>query len=364
MSEDLPANQAYSSFGRLLEDLRGLLPTALIDDSGWERVQAVATRLPACTTDARFGFEFNLCEATPAADFCIVVPPGSRLAAFCRNHAEESDRPLIGPGFGSFLTQQSDDQQSFLTRTASMIIMEYDLASPPPGGHGPPGVFIVPGKPADIPAADSPDFDNQSPSRIHDEPAALIAALESAAGFARGAVDMGPVEQVWAALEGSETVTHAGVMPGRTTQAVRLIVQGVHSGNLDGILKRLRWEGDSSLAGSVLSALADLVKPSTCLSIDVTPQGVSPRIGMELYRPVDLHQMDRAGWKLLFDRLVEKGWCLPVKAGGMAEWPRTEILFGKDSVYKIRQTVNHVKMVIDGGTVRAKGYVAMDVLRT
>ena len=40
-----------------------------------------------------------------------------------------------------------------------------------------------------------------------------------------------------------------------------------------------------------------------------------------------------------------------------------EFFFGRDGVYKVRQTVNHIKLVIERGTVTAKGYAGMDVVR-
>ena len=350
-------NAAYSSLGSLLEELRSLFPPALTGDAGWERLEALTKRLPIYTTDARFGFEFDLCDARPTADFCAVVPPGSRTAAFYQDLPSETAPRLAGPGFGAFLTQQGNDPRSLLARTGATIILEYDLANTAPGRHEPPGIFIVPRNPSERPA-------RQVNDTIHDDPADLVAALESAAGWGPGVVDMLETERVWAAMAGEGTVAHAGVMPGRGQGTIRLIMQGVRNANVAGMLERLQWNGDSSLAVSALSDLEGLVKPQAGLSIDVTAQGVSPRLGLELFRPIDWYQTDRAGWKLLFDRLVEKDWCLHTKADGLAEWPGVEFFFGRDGVYKVRQTVNHIKLVIERGTVTAKGYAGMDVVRT
>jgi hypothetical protein len=153
-------------------------------------------------------------------------------------------------------------------------------------------------------------------------------------------------------------------MPGRTTRAIRVIIQGVRHDKVAGMLERLQWNGDPSLAVSALSDLAELVTPQTGLSIDITERGVSPRLGLELFRPIEWYQIDRAGWKGLFERLVAKGWCLPAKANGLTEWPGIEMFFGRDGVYKVRQSVNHIKLVIERSAVHAKGYAAMDVSRT
>ncbi len=172
-----------------------------------------------------------------------------------------------------------------------------------------------------------------------------------------------PLERVWAAADGSGLVMQAGVMPTRALRAIRLIIQGVDPAGVAGVLDRLRWGGDPTLAASALSDLEGLVRPRTGLSIDLTSQGVTPRLGLELFRPVELYRTDTAGWRSLMERLVSNRWCLPAKAGALGDWPRIETFFGRDAVYRIRQVINHVKLVIDGSAVGVKGYAVMDVRR-
>lgn len=341
-----PSSFAYDSLGSLLEEFRSLFPAALIDDSGWERVEALTTRLPAYTADSRFGFEFDLGNTIAAADFCAMVPPGSRLAAFY----EESAFGLAGPGFGAFLVQQREDRQSFLARTGATIILEYDLAGSPPGQHGPPGVFVTNRDTPEGPAI-----------HIHNEPAGLIAALESAAGWERGAIDRVQMYRVWAAVAATGKVKHAAVMPGRASRAVRLIIPGVGHGDIAGVLERLQWTGDPRLVASALADLAGLVSPLAGISIDVAPLGVSPRLGLELTCPVEQPGTSPVQWKALTNRLADNQWCLPAKADGLIAWPGIEMVFGEGGLYKVVQTINHIKLVIDHGTVGVKGYGAIDL---
>ncbi|MCY3634699.1 MAG: hypothetical protein OXH23_03720 [bacterium] len=345
------SNSAYGSLGSLLEEFRSLFPPALIDGSGWEKMEALTTRLPAYTADSRFGFEFDLANAKPTADFCALVPPGSVLAAFYENCTEGASSGLAGPGFGGFLAQQRENPQSFLARTGAVVILEYDLAGSPPGQHGPPGVFIT-----------NRNVLEGNSVPIHDEPVDLVAALKSAAGWDRDAVDQGQMKWVWAAVKGSGRVKHAAVMPGRSPQAIRLIVHTLDHGDIAGMLERLQWNGDPLLAASALADLAGLVRPQTGLSIDVTAQGVSPRIGLELFRPVERLRTDPAGWKALADRLVENEWCLPAKANGLVDWPGVEMVFGENGLYKVVQTISHIKLVIDQSKISTKGYGAVDLV--
>ena len=344
-------NSAYSSMGSLLAAMHGLFPPDLIGEHGWEKVQALATRLPVCAADTRFGFEFDLSDPSPTADLCVQCTPGSPLAAFYQDQAEGLATSLMGPGLRDFLIEQDHCPKSFLRRTGAGVILEYELAGPPPARHGPPGVFIVtPGRP-------------DSEARLDEDPEALVAALESAAGWSPGTVDMGPVRRVWAAASGG-IIPQAGVMPGRARKALRFIIHGVVEAEVSQTLKKLQWPGDSSQAQAFQSALAGLVVPRAALSIDVTSLGVSPRLGLELFRPVERRRTDRAGWKSLIERLVERAWCLESKADALARWPRVEMFFGRDGVYRVRQVINHFKLLIHGGDIRAKGYAAMDVQRT
>ena len=90
--------------------------------------------------------------------------------------------------------------------------------------------------------------------------------------------------------------------------------------------------------------------------MDVTAQGVFPRLGLEFYRPVEWHDLNRAGWGLLIDRLEELRWCLPEKARGLKAWPLVEQVFDQAGVYRVRQSINHVKVIADRGATTAKAY--------
>jgi hypothetical protein len=334
----------------LLEDMRGLFPLSLIGMSGWETLQALTRRLPICVAHQLFGFEFHLSDATPETDFFVVSPLGSHLAEFYegQNRGEESN--VIGADLRRFLEEQARDPQSFMARTGASVILEYDLVGVPPGRHSVPGFFIV-----------SPSSSVPVKSRIHDDPEGLLGAVLAAAGWERDVVPMSQIEQVWTALGQKGVVKQAGAMPGRQERAVRLIVHGFAIEDISEVLGRLKWQGDQALAVSVLSEFAGLVAPSASLSIDISSGGMSSRLGLELFRPTGQYRIDRAGWCSLINRLEERGWCLPAKAEGMREWPRMEMLMARGDVYRVRQFINHIKLVVKGKTVSAKAYTGCGV---
>ncbi|MXY78542.1 MAG: hypothetical protein F4Y94_02335 [Chloroflexi bacterium] len=352
---------AYSSFGSLLEDLRSLFPAALVGGSGWERLQPLTHRLPVCAADSRFGFEFHLTDPNPTADFFVISAPHTRLAEFYRGLTEEAAAGLIGTDFTAFLDDQARHPDSFLARAGKGIILEYDLATSPPGQYGVPGVFIVNGG---RPEADRVEF--------YEDPAALVAALRSVAGWDPDAAESRHVERACTDLADCGVyVSHAGVMPGRAERAIRLVALGVDGAKVAEGLRRVQWPGDPSEAMAILCAFAGLVAPRCGLGITITPEGVLPRLDLELTRKRapdasgrESFRLDRPGWELPIGRLEERGWCLPAKADGLREWPRLEMVFGRDGVYQVRQIINHFKVVIDRGAVYAKAYAGMDVRRT
>ena len=116
------------SFGGFLAGLRSLFPSALVDGSGWERLLALAHRLPVHMADHRFGFEFDLCDPDPAADFCVVPSPGSPLAEFYVRQGEPAPPESAEAALGRFLAEQADDPQAPLAVGGGGVILEYDLA--------------------------------------------------------------------------------------------------------------------------------------------------------------------------------------------------------------------------------------------
>ena len=352
--------EAYDSLGSFLEDTRSLIPPELMGEPGWERLLALTRRLPFCAADSRFGFEFHLYDPNPTGDFCVISTPSTRLAEFYQQQTADSASGLAGTDFIAFLVAQAKDTDSFLARTKKGIILEYDLASALPGAYCNPGIFFVP--------SDHPESD-QAP--LYQDPAALVAALQSAAGWDPDTAELRHVERVCAALaESGIYVSHAGVMPGRSSRAIRLVALGFDYSRLPEGLKRIRWPGDLSAALDVGSGFDGLVSTRGGLGITVTPQGVLPRLDLEFSRkerndpsPDAVLGLDRPGWTPPIDRLEERGWCLPAKAAGLRVWPRLETLFGQDGVYQLRQVISHLKVVIDQGVIYSKAYAGMDVLK-
>lgn len=341
------------SFGGFLAGLRSLFPPTLVDGSGWERLLALAHRLPVHVADHRFGFEFDLCDPDPEADFCVVPQPGSPLAEFYVRQGESAPPESAEAALGRFLAEQAHDPQALLAAEGGGVILEYDLAGASSRQPAPPGIFIVP--------LDSRDESRRR--RLLGDPEPLAAALWAVAGKVPDADVLRQMQRVYRALPPTGAVSQAGIMPGRDQRAVRLIIQTPSVEDAVAFLERIRWPGAPADAAAVCASMAALTKPSAALSVDVTAQGVSPRLGLEFFRPVEWHDLDLTGWGLLIDRLAERGWCLPEKARGLKSWSLVEQVFDQGNVYRVRQTINHVKVISDRGATTAKAYAGTIVLQ-
>ena len=325
------------TFGEILTGLNSLFPSALVGASGWERLLALAHRLPIHVIDKRFGFEFDLCDPDPAADFCTVPLPGSRLAEFYVRQGRSAPPDSTEAALGAFLAAQADGPQALPARGGG-VILEYDLVGVPSEQPVAPGVFIT------------------SARHLLDDPDSAVSALWAVAGWKPDAGERGQVQRIYEALPPDGCISQAGVMPGRAERALRLIVSTQSGADAVGVLRRIRWPGSFAEAAAVSESLAELTRPGVALSVDATAQGISSRLGLEFHRPVEWHQLDRSGWNRLIDLLTERGWCLPEKAGGLKAWPRVESVFEGGSVYQVRQSINHVKVVVDRGSTTAKAY--------
>ena len=327
-----------------------MFPPALLSGGGWERLRALAGRLPLGVIDRQFGFEFALGREAAEADFCVFPGRGSALAAHYIREGEAAPPGSAAAALGACLARNADDPASFLSRKEGAVVLEYDVPDVLPEEAARPGIFFVPGTTSEDAAR-----------KLHDDPADTVAALWAAAGWRADAAELREVERVCEALPGAGHVAQAGVMPGRRPRAVRLVVHRVDAAELPGLLERLRWPGSPDAAMSVMAETSDLTRPGAVLSLDVAARGVSPRLGLELFRPVEWFRIDRAGWRPMIDRLADQAWCVPAKAEGLRAWPRAERLFGPGGVYRVHQTINHVKVVVEPGRIAAKAYAAVVV---
>ena len=349
------AGEARGTFASILEGCRPLFPPALLDSAGWERLLGRARRLPLSVIDTHFGFEFHLGETSPHADFAVAVMPGSDLSRHYIRKGVHAARGSAASALAAAFREQSANPDSYLAHSVAGVALEYDLAGCAPHRPSPPpGIFLAPRNAA-------PGSRNGFPE--HGNPAELLAALAAAVGWSGHEGVLRHVERIVEALPETGYIFQAGALPARSPKAFRILVKGVGKEEIPALLERLEWPGPVAAATDVLARLDDLVA-YVAVSMDVTARGggLGPRLGLELYRPLKWHAVDRRGWHPFIARIEERGWCLPAKAEGLRSWPGTERLIGRGEMYLVRQGINHVKVVVErGARTMAKAYTGMDI---
>ena len=330
------------SFASILEGCRPLFPPELLDSGGWERLLDRARRLPRSVLDTHFGFEFHLGEPSPDADLFVVVLPGSDLSRHYIREGARAERGSPSAALAAGLQEQAGNPDSYLARSVSGVVLEYDLAGLAPGRPTPPpGVFLSPR----LSAPES--WDGFSG---HRDPAGLLAALAAAVGWNGHEEMLGTVERIFAALPEKGYVFHAGALPARSPAGIPDSSQGQSPGRrFPALLEQVEWPGPTDEAAAVLASMGDLVD-YIAVSLDVSARGTGPRLGLELYRPLKWFAVDRTGWRPFIARLEELGWCLPAKARGAAALagPPNGCAATQRSTL-VRQGINHVKAVVERG---------------
>ena len=352
--DDRSTGVARGSFASILERCRSLFPPALLDAAGWERVIRVAKLLPRAVADTHFGFEFHLAEPNADADLVVLAIPGSDLARHYVSAGKRAERGSPAAALAIGLERQTADPNSYFARGVRGMMLEYDTAGLAPHRPvPPPGIFFSPSGAA----PGSRDGINE-----HRDSAALLEALALAAGWSGHRELVPTVDRIVAALPETAFVFQAGAHPARSPKGFRILLWGLAQEEVPALLERLEWPGSTAAAAAVLAAMEDL-SAYVAVGLEVTAQGIGPRLGLELYRPVRWFDADARGWYPFIDRVAEQGWCVPAKADGLRRWPGVEQMLGEGKMQIVRQGISYFKVVVErGARTVAKAYTGMSVL--
>ena len=355
-----PPGGVAAGSGVVAELLRPLIPRALLDGAGWDRLLAVVAELPDAGLGRPLGCEFRLGEENPAADLFVVVRPGSPPARHYVRNGQAAPRGSAAAALGRFLARLVSTGSALRAGIAGTML-EYDLVAPPAGAQAEParsepGVFLQ------LPPAPAAAL-REHPQRLP------IAALMSAVGWNDAGELQRAVARALAALPPRAWVAHVGALPGRTPRAVRLVIQELGRGEFAGVLERWGRREAIGPAAEVLSHCEDLL-PRFRLAVDVAAAGVLPRLGFELYRAGSWSDAldswlstGRDDWAPVAELLARRGWCLPAKAQALPEWCALDKMFDPRGVFVVYKGINHVKLTLTDAGVAAKAYAGMTGFR-
>ena len=345
----MEGTSAAGSGGGIAELLRPLIPRALLDGPGWDRLLAAVTALPDAGLGTFFGCEFRLGEEPPAADLGVVVRPGSALARHYVRRGEAAPRGSPAAALGRLFARLGQADPALRAAVAGSML-EYDLIAPPAAPE--PGVFLK------LPPA--------AASEPHGRPQRVpIAALAGAVGWTEAGPEQRAAAQALAALPSPARVAQIGAMPSRQPRAVRLVIQELERGELAGVLERWGRREAIGPSAEVLSHF-DEILPRFRLAVDVTAAGLLPRIGVELYHagswsegPDGWLRTGRSDWRPVVERLAQRGWCLPAKAQGLLDWCALDRRYDRRGVFLVYKGINHVKLTLTAAGIDAKAYAGL-----
>ena len=342
------------SFRDILPELVRLMPAAILDGGGCERMLDRVGHLPGPTTAAFFGLEFRLDEAAPVADFFI--PAGAQMDAtgFLVREGEAA-APHSPEAALARRLRRTDGFDSVLEDAA---ILEYDIASAPSGTQRatpPPGIFVRP-------LSEAGSGAERAPGQVADALAALAARPPDRD-------ERQVVERAFAALPEEALVRHTGVLPGRKPRAIRLVISRATLSRIAAYLERVGHPDPAAVEAAVPPVLRDLCDPRPWLSLDVSASGVSPRVGLEFW-PAGYEddgfavrwrwlEIGAPLWRPVIGVLEQLGWCLPAKARGLRVWTALDNLFRGGRAFVVYRGISHVKVVIEGPAVYVKAYVGV-----
>ena len=311
--------------GEALVAFRRSVPRILLGDSEWKRMVRHLGHLPASAADGGLGFEFQLGDASPAADLALRATPGSRFANWIR---ESCAFPTAARALSAIA-----DVRSALAITPDFIL-EFDLIEREELARQEPGFF----------------FANLSSQGISD----ITEYVSSAAKVSGLALERASVEFLDAATEtlpDSVSLAFVGHMPGRAPPAIRIVLQVVTK-EVSLVLDAL------GLSTSLANEPLDVMRPNPhslrqlkcAVHVDLIEggQGQDACVGIELSLG---HWLTVPGqeWIGMLRRLVDVGWCLPVKAQALRDWPMPQRCMGTWGTAVVRSGINHLKFAFPPG---------------
>lgn len=339
--------------GAVLRSLRSLIPDGLVGSLEWERL---AGRADGLSASSELGLEFQLGNRNPNADFLLGFLPGSKAeqAHVRQGHDAPPDSPqAVLANYFARVRSAEFPEAALIAKT----ILEYDMGLVAGDADAPPAVFQCLNHPS---SRNSGIRDAEIAGRIASE-------LSCAVGRSDDAREIATIRRVVAALPPGWRLTWMGAMPGRDPRMIRLMIVGVDAGGLVDDLQRIGWPGPTEIVSSILDALNDQFN-RLAIQLEVSAQGTLPRLGIEVYvlpeRSPDGFQgrstaatPDR--WRPVLSRLENAGWCLPLKAGNLLEFPGREYLFD-DGIFLVHKGINHIKIALEAGQAcTAKAYGSM-----
>ncbi len=340
-------------FGDVLTGLRSQIPRSLLAGPGWDRLLERVGDLPAAAASSLCGFEFRLDEPSPAADFSNPVSDGK----VARHHIVRGEAAAPA-SVDAWLAAHLKDP-SATEHWLESVLLAYDIIGVPPGRPEPPVIYLR-------------LLSGRGMGGTVAGPAMIARTVAQASARDDSAPERRALSWALGVLPAGARLAYVGATPNRSPRSVRLLMADIGPRDVGPLLSRLQWQGSIAAVDRLLSGMADLCRRFLLL-LDVSEDGALPRIGFEMHALPEGAASNRAlfaawlissrpDWRPVIQRLVDRHQCIPAKAEGLLSWPRRRTVFGKDGAFELYMGINHVKLSVEGGRVRAKAYGGLRLL--
>ncbi|NVO58352.1 hypothetical protein HW561_21430 [Rhodobacteraceae bacterium B1Z28] len=347
------------SIGDVLRLIAPRIRPELVDTTGMTRLYHVADQLPAEMAPF-WGLELRLGDRAPRADILWEIAQGNgSISALAGDHVMASSsssstsvlkRSAFWDDLSNFALDWRDGPQ--WKPMLGNVWLEVDSASTE--GHelksclDKPCMFWGPNK------------QSKGSDRV------LLAALpELGHRFFQLDIDSGHLAKFADALPEGATVFQMGVMGARDVVVTRLCLTGLDCEAAIAWLDQIGWPGD---LGTVETVWQNYVDPlgEPALNIDLMPDGVGPKLGVELYAKENAFSTQP--WESAFSLLQTAGLARPEKISALRDLPFLEHYAlptwsadGPQVIYPaLSCNLHHLKLVIVGAEViEAKAYVGV-----
>ena len=356
VTQDRLAGEA-DSFAALLERLRSMIPPVLIGNGAWDRLLERARPLPATMAAFPFGFELPLHQSEPGADLGVSLVGGTMPAAYFEKRGRPDDADSSNANIARLLHATESEASHLRQVVGRKMMLEYDVASAPPGARPAPGIFL---RPAERPIIG----DGQ---RL-DDVWVVLDALVSAVAWSPDAAERRQIEQVYMAQKPDTRIDSLGAFPSRE-RAIRLAVTGFrNTPDVSSFLERAGWPGQRSTIAAALARFEDRGGfVSLGVHLDVSAGGLRPSLGLSFLAKQRISKDPRYWldsphqWTAFIDSLRAEGVAVPEKLNVLANWPQgPTTLFAKSGPFVLLRGIHHIKLALRGDGLRSvKGYAFM-----
>ena len=178
-------------------------------------------------------------------------------------------------------------------------------------------------------------------------------------------LDQARIDAIADTLPGEAQVFQMGVMGARAVPVVRLCVKGLDTGTIVRWLAVIGWPGDRGRLCGTLARLKPLCA-EIALNVDVLPDRVGPKLGIETYGARQTLSMDT--WQPLHDELSARGLTRADKLAALKDFPSFQ-RYRQAGAWRrtpplgypvLATNLHHLKVVVVGdAAIEAKAYLGI-----